>query len=85
MAPGDVDHSVHIGQVDVVRESLNEVADIDYEGILDGSTLYPIAIAIHDLKTTDVVLRQNGQISVVRMGTNTDDIFCDATMLRRVV
>ncbi|ESZ00001.1 hypothetical protein X736_33180 [Mesorhizobium sp. L2C089B000] len=37
------------------------------------TALDPVAISVHDLKTTHVVLRQDHQIAVIRVGTKADE------------
>lgn len=76
---------MHVREIDIIGEPLNQVADVDNEGAVDRRALYPVALPVHDLKTADVVLRQDGQVAVVRMRSDTDDVFPDMTMLRRVV
>ncbi|WP_245462029.1 hypothetical protein [Mesorhizobium sp. M7A.F.Ca.CA.001.11.2.1] len=74
LPPSGVDYAMHVRMIDIIGEPLDQIANVDDEGAVDSCALYPVAVAIHDLQTTDVVLCQDGQIAIVRVRTDTDDV-----------
>ena len=74
--------AVQVGKIEIIRQPLHQVADIDEESPAHRCCLDPLAITIHHLQPARAFMGADGQIAMIHLRAREGGVAVDMAVLR---